>query len=182
VHLVFQDPYSALAPHLTVERIVAEAVRAAGHDVAPGRVVQALEDVGLVPAERYLGRRPDELSGGQRQRVALARATVRRPRLLVADEPTQMLDSTSGARLLGLMAQLRQRHGTAILLITHDLGLAGSVCDRLLVLDGGRIVESAAAAEVLTTPSSAQGQRLVGAAGRMRAALERHRDAGPGGP
>lgn len=161
VHLIFQDPYGSLAPHLRVGQVVAEPLVIHGVTDRHERVVQALEEVRLTPTARFVDRHPHELSGGERQRVALARALVLRPDLVLADEPTQMLDSSIRAQLMELMAGIRERHGTAFLYITHDLALAQSFCDRLAVMHRGRIVEEGPTVDVLTAPSSAHARELV---------------------
>lgn len=163
-HLVAQDPYASLAPHATVAWSVAEPLRVRGEPHRPERLAAALEEVGLTPVERYLDRHPHELSGGERQRVALARAVVGRPALVVADEPTQMVDVLARADLLALLRRLAEDHGMAWLYVTHDLAVARSFCQRLVVLDAGRVVEQGPTEEVLGAPSSPPTRSLVDAA------------------
>ncbi|HEX7276663.1 MAG TPA: ABC transporter ATP-binding protein, partial [Acidimicrobiales bacterium] len=145
----------------------------AGHIMKSGKVdadllvPEALDAVGL-PAARYLDRWPHELSGGERQRVALARGLVLRPRLIVADEPTAMLDSRARVGLLQLMADLRTLHGMSYLFVTHDLALADGFCDRLVVMDQGRVVEDGPSAEVVGRPVHPATVALVGAARRLQ--------------
>jgi ABC-type glutathione transport system ATPase component len=143
MHLILQDPYESLHPGMRVGEAVAEPLAIAG--VRAGereqRVLAALEEVALTPASELLGRYPHELSGGQRQRVAMARAFVGRPALIVADEPTSMLDATLRAEVLELIARMRERCGSAFLFITHDLAVARHVADRIAVMQAGRIVE-----------------------------------------
>ena len=130
VHLVFQDPYDALPPSMRVRDIVAEPLTIHGVGTRAERVArvrEALEDAALTPADRFLDRYPQELSGGERQRVALARAVILRPRLIVADEPTTMLDMSLRLDLLALMKRLGRQHGISYLYITHDLALARSL-------------------------------------------------------
>jgi ABC-type glutathione transport system ATPase component/ABC-type dipeptide/oligopeptide/nickel transport system permease subunit len=142
-HLIFQDPYASLPPHLRVSDIVAEPLRLAsvrrGHRVHA--VEQALAAAGLVPPARYLDSKADQLSGGQRQRVALARALVVRPSLIVADEPTSMLDAALKQAWLRQLDTLRREHKVAVLLITHDVAQARAFCDRIVMLDHGRLSE-----------------------------------------
>jgi ABC-type glutathione transport system ATPase component len=167
VHLVFQDPYSSLAPHRRVIDLVAEPLvihREAGQ--ARRRVADALQAVCLDP-DRYLHRWPHELSGGERQRVALARALVLRPDVVVADEPTAMLDPRVRAQLVALMRRLQHEHDLAWLLITHDLAVADGFCDRLVVMDGGSVVESGPTAEVVGAPDHPATAALVAAARRL---------------
>ncbi|MFN2556854.1 MAG: ABC transporter ATP-binding protein [Nitriliruptorales bacterium] len=170
MHLIFQDPYSALPPGMRVGDIVAEplVIQRTQGDIT-GRVLEALTDVAL--DSRYIRRLPGELSGGERQRVALARAIITRPRLIVADEPTAMLDPSSGMDLLRTMARLRDEHGVAWLYITHDLALTAAYCTRLLVIDGGRIVESGATAAVLGRPAHPRTRELVHAVRDLHMAL-----------
>ncbi|MGH9182302.1 MAG: ABC transporter ATP-binding protein [Acidimicrobiales bacterium] len=170
VHLVFQDPYASLAPSMRVSWIVAEPL--AIHGVAgpdrSRRVLETLAEVALVPPERYAERHPHELSGGERQRVALARALVLRPDLIVADEPTAMLDASTRAGLLRLMAYLRAEHGVAYLYITHDLALTQVFCDRLVVLRQGRLVEQGSTDEILRRPSHPYTAALVEAVHQLQ--------------
>lgn len=165
MHLVFQDPYSALPPTLTVARIVAEPLVIHRLGDREARVRDALAAVHL--PERYLARYPHQLSGGERQRVAFARALVTRPRLILADEPTQMLDASLRAELTDLIEQLRASHGVSVLHITHDLALAQRSCDRLVVLRGGRVVEQGPTGAVLTRPEHPYTRALINAARRL---------------
>ncbi len=156
IQVVFQDPYESLDPRDTIGEIVAEPLDVHGlaKDTADrrARVVAALGEVGLEPADRFVDRRPGELSGGQRQRVAIASALVAQPRLLLADEPVSMLDVSVRAEVLNLLARLRRERGIAVLLVTHDLATAAAVADRIAVLYLGRVVESGPAREVLAAP------------------------------
>jgi ABC-type glutathione transport system ATPase component len=170
IHLVFQDPYDALPPSLRVEAIVGEPLRIHGvgtRGERASRVREALEQAALTPADRYLGRYAQELSGGERQRVALARAVILRPRLIVADEPTTMLDMSLRLALVTLMKRLGRQHAIGYLYITHDLALARVLCDRLVILDEGRVVEEGPAAAVIERPAHACTARLVEAARLM---------------
>lgn len=178
MHMVFQDPYESLAQGLTVEEIVAEPMiihRIHRFDRKKRRelVEEALTEVALTPSHLYLNRYPHELSGGQRQRVALARALILRPRLIIADEPTSMLDVSLRLELLDLMKRLRDRHGIAYLYITHDLALAQRFCDRLLVLTEGRIVEQGPPNEVIERPRHPYTRALVQAAMGLLPAMPR---------
>lgn len=170
LHLVFQDPYASLPPTLPVAAIVAEPLvigRLAGRARRLELVSDALAAVHLTPVESYLSRYPHQLSGGERQRVAFARALVTQPRLILADEPTQMLDASLRVELVDLLDELRSRRGVAVLHITHDLALAQRSCDRLVVLQAGRVVEQAPTAEVLARPRHAYTAALVDAARRL---------------
>lgn len=171
VHMVFQDPYSSLAPHLRVAELVAEPLVIAGRETVAARaarVAEALESVCLSPG-RYRRRWPHELSGGERQRVALARALVGRPDLIVADEPTAMLDPRVRAELLRLMSTLQRDHALSWLFITHDLAVADGFCDRLVVMSEGAVVEEGATATVVGQPGHPATAALVSAARRLQA-------------
>lgn len=173
VHLVFQDPYASLPPTLTVAGVVAEPLVIHGcGGGAPARhalVVEALAAVHLTPVERYLGRYPHQLSGGERQRVAFARAIVAQPRLILADEPTQMLDASMRAGIVDLLGELCSTRGVAVVHITHDLALAQRSCDRLVVLSAGRVVEEGPTERVLATPAHPYTVALVDGARRLHA-------------
>jgi peptide/nickel transport system ATP-binding protein len=133
-HLIFQDPFSALPWHQRVSTIVAEPLRLAGVDrrQRASAVNAALAEAGLTPPEKYAERNVDSLSGGERQRVALARALIAQPRLIVADEPTSMLDAPVKWAWLERLDALRKEHGLAVLLITHDAAQAMAFCDRVV--------------------------------------------------
>ena len=154
VQLVLQDPTGSLNPRHTVYEAVAEGLRV--HRVAGDeqqRVVDALSRVGMRPAERYFLRYPHELSGGQRQRVVIAGALVLDPEVLVADEPVSSLDASVRGEILALLLQLREELGLSVLVVTHDLGLAWNIADRIAVMYLGRIVESGPTEQVLADPS-----------------------------
>jgi ABC-type glutathione transport system ATPase component/ABC-type dipeptide/oligopeptide/nickel transport system permease subunit len=170
MHLIFQDPYDALPPSMRVREIVGEPLaihRAGTHAERDVRVRAALEETALTPVDRVLQRYPQELSGGERQRVALARAIILRPRLIIADEPTTMLDVSLRLSLLALMRRLGREHAIGYLYITHDLALARALCDRLVILDNGRVVEQGPSADLLERPSDARTARLVEAAAML---------------
>ena len=166
VHLVMQDPYASLPPHMRVLDIVAEplVIHRIGHRRARGEAARdALRAVGIDPDDH--GRRmPHELSGGERQRVAFARAIVTRPEVILADEPTGMLDATLRAEVSDLMGALSRDHGTAILHITHDLALAARTCVRIVVMADGGVVEQGRTRVVLQDPQHETTQRLLAAA------------------
>ena len=165
MHLVLQDPYQSLHPGMRIGQAVAEPLEIAGTGNARSpEVAAALEEVGLTPASEFLDRYPHQLSGGQRQRVVLARALVGRPRLVVADEPTSMVDATLRAGIVALIRDLRDRHGIAFLVITHDLDLAAAVGEQVAVMQHGRIVESGRTEDVLGAPRDPYTRALVDAA------------------
>jgi peptide/nickel transport system ATP-binding protein len=153
VQMVFQDPAGALNPRQTVYESVAEGLRVHGiHEDEQGRVARALASAGLRPPERFFLLYPHELSGGQRQRVVIAGALILEPRLVVADEPVSMLDASVKGEILSLLLRLRDEFRLALLVVTHDLGLAWSVADRVAVMYLGKIVEVGPAEDVLTRP------------------------------
>jgi len=158
--IVFQDPYASLDPRMSVGRIVGEPLWALGIEGdRRARVREVLEDVGLEPgmAERF----PHEFSGGQRQRIALARAIVHRPRLLVGDEPLSALDVTVRAQILDLVRELRARQRLTLVLVSHDIGVVQNLCDDVIVMKDGRIVEEGPTEKVLLAPQVAYTRRLL---------------------
>ncbi|MFF5161165.1 ABC transporter ATP-binding protein [Streptomyces sp. NPDC000348] len=153
VQLVPQDPGGSLNPRHTVYDAVAEGLRIHGHGGDERALVaDALSRAGLRPPERFFLRRPHELSGGQRQRVVIAGALVLEPGLLVADEPVASLDASVRGEILALLLRLRAELGLSALVVTHDLGLAWNIADRVAVMYLGRIVETGAVEQVLTAP------------------------------
>ena len=158
--IVFQDPYASLDPRMSVGRIVAEPLWAL--DI-PGdrraRVREVLTQVGLPAdtAERF----PHEFSGGQRQRIALARALVHRPRVLVGDEPLSALDVTVRAQILELVRDLRRREGLTLVMVSHDIGVVQNLCDQVVVMKDGRVVEEGPTEKVLLEPQVAYTRRLL---------------------
>lgn len=158
--IVFQDPYASLDPRMSVGRIIAEPLWALGVDGdRRARVREVLADVGLDggAADRY----PHEFSGGQRQRIALARAIVHRPGILVGDEPLSALDVTVRAQILDVLRELRRRDGLTLLLVSHDIGVVQNLCDEVVVMTGGRIVEEGPTEKVLLQPQAAYTRRLL---------------------
>ena len=177
--MVFQDPSRSPDPRSTVVQCVAAPLRAeisAASSELRIRAAEALEAVGLRAAD--LAKYPHEFSGGQRQRIAIARALVTRPRLIVADEPVSALDVSVQAQVLNLMRDLQQQFGLAYLFISHDLAVVDLVCDEVLVLQAGRVVEAGPPARLFTAPEHPYTQRLVAAV--PGAALEAAAAAAPG--
>lgn len=170
IQVVFQDPLASFDPRYTVLRVLAEALAHAGVPRALQRTEAAalLERVQL-PAG-LLERRPLELSGGQRQRIAIARALAMKPRVLVLDEPVSALDVSVQARILALLAELKAELNLACLFISHDLGVVEQVSDHVLVMQGGRVVEQGAAAQVLGQPRQAYTRALLDAVPHLPAA------------
>ncbi|WP_443062413.1 oligopeptide/dipeptide ABC transporter ATP-binding protein [Streptomyces sp. NBC_00457] len=162
VQLVLQDPSGSLNPRHTVYDAVAEGLRIHGYDGDEREAVaQALSRAGLRPPERFFLRYPHELSGGQRQRVVIAGALVLDPELIIADEPVASLDASVRGEILALLLRLRDELGLAALVVTHDLGLAWNIADRVAVMYLGRIVETGAVEDVLTAPQHPYTQALL---------------------
>ncbi|MEV6773841.1 ABC transporter ATP-binding protein [Nocardia sp. NPDC051030] len=159
--LIAQDPLSSFDPRYTVERVIGESLDTVGirGSARAARVRETLDAVHLT--RDLLNRHPRTLSGGQRQRVAIARALAPRPALIVADEPVSALDVSIQAQILDLLADLQSEFGTALLLISHNLGVIHHIADRVLVMKDGHIVESGDANAVLTAPQHAYTRRLV---------------------
>ncbi|CCD93259.1 putative ABC transporter (ATP-binding protein); dipeptide/oligopeptide/nickel transporter [Bradyrhizobium sp. ORS 375] len=164
IQIVFQDPYRSLNPRLTVGESIAEGPVNYGtpHDEAMARARELLELVGL-PADA-ISRYPHQFSGGQRQRIAIARALALDPDVLVADEAVSALDVSVQAQVLELLDEIQRRLGIAILFITHDLRVAAQICDEVVVMQKGRIVEQGPAGEILTHPKEAYTKSLLEAA------------------
>ncbi|MGV9301968.1 MULTISPECIES: ABC transporter ATP-binding protein [unclassified Nonomuraea] len=159
--LVLQDPTGSLNPRHTVYEAVAEGPRIHGLPDESQVVAEALARAGLRPPERFFLRYPHELSGGQRQRVVIAGALALNPRLLVADEPVASLDASVRGEILALLLKLRADLGLSALVVTHDLGLAWNIADRVAVMYLGRIVESGPVEEVLKEPKHPYTQALL---------------------
>lgn len=166
VQMVFQDPFGSLNPVHSIayhlERPLLRHGRATTSDVR-SRVIELLRTVGLEPAEEFVDRHPYELSGGQRQRVAIARALAVEPDLLVADEPTSMLDVSIRMGILNLLADLKRERDLAILLITHDFASARYLADRVLVLFRGRVVEDGPSDTLVAAPAHPYTRSLLAA-------------------
>ncbi len=160
--MVFQDPYGSLNPAKTIGWILEEPLRIFGkYDAAERkrRVLDMLEKVGL---ERdYANRRPGELSGGQRQRVSIATALIQRPRFIIADEPVSALDVTIQAQILDLLWDLKEELDLSYLFISHDLNVIYSICDRVMVMEKGRIIEQGSVDEVYNHPKHDYTKKLI---------------------
>ncbi|MDT0440507.1 MULTISPECIES: ABC transporter ATP-binding protein [Streptomyces] len=168
VQVVFQDPYSSLDPRRRVGAIVAEPLRSLGIDDRAGaapKVAAALERVGL-PADAAT-RYPHEFSGGQRQRVAIARAIVCDPRVLLADEPVSALDVTTRVKVVDLLAELKEERRMTMVMVSHDLSVVASLCERTAVLERGRIVEQGPTGQVLSAPDHPYTRRLIDSVPRL---------------
>jgi oligopeptide/dipeptide ABC transporter ATP-binding protein len=168
--MVFQEPMTSLNPVLSVGTQLAETVEAheaVGRRAALARAAEMLALVGIADPVRVLRQYPHELSGGMRQRVMIGIALICGPRLLIADEPTTALDVTVQAQILDLLAGLKERLGMALLLITHNLGVAAGLADRVAVMYAGRIVESAPCRELFAAPAHPYTTGLLQAAPRL---------------
>jgi peptide/nickel transport system ATP-binding protein len=162
VQAVFQDPFSAFNQFFTVRRLLgrSKALIDVDGEAIEERMLVALEQVGL-PAREVLHKYPHQLSGGQRQRVMIARALMMRPVLLIADEATSMLDASLRANILNVLTDLRTDAGLTILFITHDIGQACYVSDRVLVMKHGKLVESGPVEDVIFRPQHEYTQQLL---------------------
>ena len=163
--MVFQDPYSSLNPAHTIGWILEEPLKIRGGMTSGARkerVCQMLERIGL--SRDYANRKPHELSGGQRQRIAIATAIIAGPELVVADEPVSALDVTIQAQILELLMDLRREFHLSYLLISHDLNVIYQICDRVLVMKNGEIVEENTVQEIFTNPRHPYTKQLLEAA------------------
>jgi oligopeptide transport system ATP-binding protein len=168
--MIFQDPMTSLNPYLTVERQMTEVLelhRGMTRQQARLRAVQALDAVKIPEAAKRVGMYPHEFSGGMRQRVMIAMALLCEPDVLIADEPTTALDVTVQAQIIDLMRELQRDFGTAIVMITHDLGVVAGLCDQVMVLYGGRVMEQADAEAIFYHPTHPYTVGLLGAVPRL---------------
>ena len=170
ISMIFQEPMTSLNPVLTIGHQIGEALilhQGLDKGQAMERAVDSLKLVGIPEPERRVRQYPHELSGGMRQRVMIAMALACSPKLLIADEPTTALDVTVQAQILDLMRQLNEKTGSAIILITHDLGVVAEMAQRVVVMYGGRKVEEAPVAELFATPRHPYTRALLGSVPRL---------------
>ena len=175
ISMIFQEPMTSLNPVLTVGRQIVETLllhQDLGRDAANKRAVEMLRLANIPEPERRLAQYPHELSGGMRQRVMIAMALACDPKLLIADEPTTALDVTVQAQILHLMRQLKDKTGTAIILITHDLGVVAEMAQRVVVMYAGRTVEEATVGDLFARPRHPYTKSLLGSMPRLAATQE----------
>ena len=178
VSMIFQEPMTSLNPVFTVGDQISEPLREhrrMGRRQARERAVELLGEVGIPEPSRRFDEYPHQLSGGMRQRVMIAMALACEPTLLIADEPTTALDVTIQAQILELLAELRERHRMAVLLITHDLGVVAEVADRVVVMYAGQVVETGTAREVFGAPAHPYTEGLLASIPRVDRLGERLR-------
>ena len=183
--MVFQDPFSSLNPTMTLGEQVAEPIRlhtGASRAEAKAQALRLLQAVRIPAPESRYRQYPHEISGGQRQRIGLAIAFACNPELLIADEPTTALDVTVQAQVLALMADMQKQTNAGVLLITHDLGIVAEVCDRVLVMYAGQIVESGTVTQIFHAPKHPYTQGLLASLPQIAAARHRRLPSIPGQP
>ncbi len=164
MQMVFQDPFAALNPRMSIREIVAEPFASQGgfsREQVAGRLAELMGEVGL--EVDVLGRYPHEFSGGQRQRINIARALALKPEFLALDEPVSALDVSVGAQVINLLRTLQQTYGLTYLFISHSMPLVRYLCDRVAVMERGRVVEVGAVLDVCEHPSEPYTQRLIAA-------------------
>ncbi|MFC0400273.1 ABC transporter ATP-binding protein [Paraburkholderia rhizosphaerae] len=170
IAMIFQDPMTSLNPFLTIERQMTEALqlhRQMSRRSARRLAIDALDSVRIPDAARRIGMYPHEFSGGMRQRVMIAMALLCEPDILIADEPTTALDVTVQAQIIELLRDLNRERGTAIILITHDMGVVAGLCDDVMVMYGGRTVEHASAQSLFAAPRHPYTMGLLDALPRL---------------
>ena len=164
MQMIFQDPYESLNPRWTIKDIIKEPLdihNIGSFDEREEAVMEILRTVGLTPPENYLNRYPHEISGGQRQRVSIARTLVMKPKFVICDEPTSMLDVSIRISIMDLMLNLAKELDVSYLYITHDLAVARYMCNRIAVMFNGKIVEIAETEELLQNPIHPYTKRLI---------------------
>ena len=185
IAMIFQDPMTSLNPLLTIGRQLTEVLelhKGIGYAQALPQSAAALGEVGLAEPEKRLAQYPHELSGGMRQRVMIAMGLLCEPRLLLADEPTTALDVTIQAQILELMAAVQKQHGTAIILVTHDLGVVAGSADRVAVMYAGRIVEEGPTQDIFNSPVHPYTKGLLSSVPRLDSDTSCELSSIPGSP
>ncbi len=173
---IFQDPLTSLNPLYTIGRQLIETIRThlpVSEDEARNRAIKLLQETGIPAAEQRIDQYPHQFSGGMRQRVVIALALAAEPELIVADEPTTALDVSIQAQIISLIRRLCKEHGTAVMLVTHDMGVIAETCDRVAVMYAGRIVEVGPVADVIHRPSHPYTVGLMGSIPAMDQERER---------
>ncbi|HHY60492.1 MAG TPA: ABC transporter ATP-binding protein [Clostridia bacterium] len=185
IGMIFQDPMTSLNPTMTIGRQIMEGIikhQKVSRQEAKRRAVEMLSLVGIPQPDRRVNQYPHQFSGGMRQRVMIAIALACAPRLLIADEPTTALDVTIQAQIIELMKELKEKTGTSIILITHDLGVVAGLCSRVLVMYAGQIVESGLIREVFYRPRHPYTYSLLRAVPRLDAKQKTRLASIPGQP
>ncbi len=164
IHAVFQDPFASYNPFYPINRVLYQAIRLIGFDPASPEakelIEEALRNVGLDP-KSILGKYPHQLSGGEKQRIMIARCWLLMPKLIIADEPVSMIDASTRGGVIKLFEKLRKVQNTSILFITHDMGLAYYISDKIIIMYLGEIVEEGTSEEIIASPKHDYTKRLI---------------------